>query len=106
MLKTTSDAQSGKETKPPKMFTIDNAMLTEKKDLALLSPAVGDFVAKADEQHANMEKGNMMKPEVSIMLVCCGSHVNLMPCFWEKADLPHLEEDKDWKNVLKRRTQI
>jgi len=47
-----------------------------------------------------------MKPEVSIMLVCCGAHVNLMPCFWERADLPHLEEERGWKAVLKRKTQI
>ena len=102
----TGDAQSGKEIKPPKMFTVDDALLMEKQYLALMSPAVGNFVAKADEQHANMEKVDMLKPEVSLMLVWCGAHINLMPCFWEKADLPHLEEDKEWKAVLKRKTQI
>ena len=88
------------------MFIVDEALLVEKKHLALFSPPMSNFVAKADEEHANMKKGNMMKPEVAIMLVYCGSFVNLMPCFWEKADLPYLEIDKDWKAVLKRKTQI
>jgi hypothetical protein len=105
-LKTTSDAQTGKETKPAKMFTVDEALLVEKKHLAAFSPPMSNFVAKADEEHANMKKGNMTKPEVDIMLVCNGPFVNLMPCFWEKADLPYLEIVKDWKAVLKRKTQI
>jgi hypothetical protein len=106
MVKPTSDAQSGKETKPPKMFAVEDAVLMEKIHLGLFSSSVSDIVAKADEQHANMEHGNMMKPETFIILVCCGTHVNLMPFFWEMTDLPYFKEEKEWKSVLKYTTQL
>lgn len=88
------------------MFTIVEAFAIGKTELASVWPNIGEGILKADEEHAKMDRKDRMKEEIAMMLVQCGAHVNLMPCYWNRGELGALQEKKDWKEWLITETEV
>jgi hypothetical protein len=77
-----------------------------KTSLESLWPKVGEGVWKTDAEHAKVANENRLAENVSVILVNCGAHVNLMPCFWDQGEMARMEPLPFWKGILKEITKV
>lgn len=106
MLDLTPEARGGDTTKPLKMFCVKTLCAVEKTALAEKRPDIGEMVAKADAENAKVPKKDRMKEELSIILVMCGLHINLMPCYWNRNELGDLQVESRWREIFLYQTAI
>lgn len=105
LLKVTPDAQAGKINKSSKMFKVEDASIVMKSQLSAL-PGASEVITKADSEHEKIPKEERMKENLFLVLIVCGPHINLMPCYWNWDDLQILDEDRMWKDIFLRETSI
>lgn len=75
MLDLTPKAKAGNTTKPRSMFCFQAVDAIEKKVLGDTRPSMGEIVAEADAEYANIPKKDRLRDNMVITLVICGRQV-------------------------------
>lgn len=89
---------SGKVKRARDMFTVVDASLFTRAEIAASRPLDTELLAAADQEHAARERRDRVQ---SPMLIALGSWAHFVGPLWDNDELAELTLDQEWKTILK-----